>query len=385
MVERTQHDFIVIGAGMAGASIAAELAARGSVALLEAEPHAGYHSTGRSAALFSELYGNAVIRALTRASRAFLFNPPAGFAEAPLVRPRPCLFVARADQAEALARFREQTGLAGATLDAAQIQAQVPIFAPGYITAAALDTGSADIDVDGLLQGCLRRARQRGAQLMLDAPVRAVSRQGGQWRVDTARAGFSAPVIVNAAGAWANAVAGLAGVAPVPLQPLRRTAMLIDAPDALDIAAWPAVVDVDEQFYFKPDAGLLLVSPADEHPSEPCDAQPEELDIAIAADRFEQATGLAVRRVRHRWAGLRVFAPDRTPVAGFAPDAPGFFWLAGQGGYGIQTAPALARLGAALACREALPLDLLSLGLEAAALSPTRFRQTTSEGVAQCA
>ncbi|MBW8844939.1 MAG: FAD-binding oxidoreductase [Burkholderiales bacterium] len=385
MVEPTQHDFIVIGAGMAGASIAAELAARGSVALLEAEPHAGYHATGRSAALFSELYGNAVIRALTRASRTFLFDPPAGFAEAPLVRPRPCLFIARADQAEALADFRARTGLAGATLDAAQIQAQVPILTPDRVAAAALDTGSADIDVDGLLQGCLRRARQRGAQLMLDAPVRAISRHGGQWRVDTGATTFAAPVVINAAGAWANAVAGLAGVAPVPLQPLRRTAMLIDAPAGLDIAAWPAVVDVDEQFYFKPDAGLLLISPADEHPSEPCDAQPEELDIAIAADRFERATGLAVQRVRHRWAGLRVFAPDRTPVVGFAATSPGFFWLAGQGGYGIQTAPALARLAAALACREALPSDLLALGLNAAALSPARFCHPISEGVAPCA
>lgn len=386
-MEPHPHDFIVIGAGMAGASIAAELAARGTVALLEAEPHAGYHSTGRSAALFSELYGNAVVRALTRASRSFLFEPPAGFAEAPLVKPRPCLFVARADQAGALAQFRAQTGLAGATLGAAEVQAQVPIFASGYVGSAARDEGSADIDVDGLLQGWLRRARRRGAHVALDTPVRGLSRQGGLWRVDAGAERFTAPVVVNAAGAWANTVAGLAGVAPMPLQPLRRTAILIDAPAGLDIAAWPAVVDVDEQFYFKPDAGLLLVSPADEHPSDACDAQPEELDVAIAADRFEQATGLAVRRVKHRWAGLRVFAPDRTPVVGFAPDAPGFFWLAGQGGYGIQTAPALARVGAALACREALPPDLLALGLEAAALSPARFSScpTLSEGAAQCA
>ncbi len=383
-MEETQQDFIVIGAGMAGASIAAELAVRGaSVALLEAEPHAGYHATGRSAALFSELYGNAVIRALTRASRPFLFNPPAGFAEAPLMKPRACLFIARADQSNALAQFRAQTGLAGPTLGAAEVHAQVPIFAPGYVQSAARDGGSADIDVDGLLQGCLRRARQRGACVALDAPVRAVSRQGGLWRVQAGAARLAAPVVINAAGAWANAVAALAGVAPVPLQPLRRTAILVDAPEGLDITAWPAVIDVDEQFYFKPDAGLLLVSPADEHPSEPCDAQPEELDVAIAVDRFEQATGLAVRRVRHRWAGLRVFAPDRTPILGFAPGAPGFFWLAGQGGYGIQTAPALARVGAALACREALPLDLLALGLEAAALSPARFCQTTFEGMAR--
>lgn len=374
MVERTQHDFIVIGAGMAGASIAAELAARGSVVLLEAEPHAGYHATGRSAALFSELYGNAAIRALTRGSRAFFFDPPAGFAEAPLVRPRPCLFVARADQAGALASFVDEAGLPGALLDAAGVQARVPAFAPGYVAAAALDRGSADIDVDGLLQACLRRARRRGAVVRLGAPVRRLERLGTAWEAETADGRFAAPVVVNAAGAWANAVAALAGVAAVPLQPLRRTALLVDAPEGADVAAWPAVIDVDEQFYFKPDAGLLLVSPADEHPSEACDAQPEELDVAIAVDRFERATGRPVRRVRHRWAGLRVFAPDRTPVVGFAADAPGFFWLAGQGGYGIQTAPALARVGAALACGEALPADLLLLGVDTAALRPGRFQ-----------
>ncbi len=197
----------------------------------------------------------------------------------------------------------------------------------------------------------------------------------GRWHVEAGGATLSAPVVVNAAGAWGDEVAHRAGVAPVGLQPRRRTAVLVEVPPAFaeTAGAWPAVIDIDEQFYFKPDAGLLLLSPADEHPSPPCDVQPEELDVAIAVDRFEQATGTSVRRVRRRWAGLRVFTPDRTPVVGFDPVAPGFFWLVGQGGYGIQTAPALGRLAALLAAGRPLADDILDEGVITASLAKSRF------------
>ena len=367
-------DFIIIGAGMAGASMAASLATRGSVLVLEREEHAGYHTTGRSAALFSELYGNAPVRALTRASRGFLFDPPAGFSALPLVRERAVLYFARPDQLDAMRQFRRDADIAAATelLSPQQARALVPVFKEGYLGGAVLEHGSADIDVDAMLQGFLRQARC-GGRVAFSHGLQAIRRNDKGWQVDTAHGSFDARVLVNAAGAWADQVANMAGVRPLGLQPLRRTALLIDTPGELDSAAWPAAIDMDEQFYFKPDAGLLLLSPADEHPSPPCDVQPEELDVAIAVDRFEQATGASVRQVKHRWAGLRVFSPDRTPVVGFDAEADNFFWLAGQGGYGIQTAPALARTAAALACREALPLDLAMAGVDPALLSPQRF------------
>jgi D-arginine dehydrogenase len=369
-------DFIVIGAGIAGASAAASLARRGSIALIEGEDHAGYHTTGRSAALFSAIYGNAAIRALTRASRSFFEQPPAAFAPAALVRPRPTLYFATADQVATLERFRADPDIAAATerLDAARTNALVPVFRAGYIAGSALETDSADIDVDQLHQGFLRAVKAQGGRVLLSKRVTRIAREGSSWAVDAGDMRLAAPVVVNAAGAWGDEVAALAGVAPVGLQPMRRTALLVDPPKDVDTANWPAAIDIDERFYFKPDAGMLLLSPADESPSPPCDAQPEEIDVAIAVDRFEQATGLAVRRVTHQWAGLRVFTPDRTPVVGFDPGADGFFWLVGQGGYGIQTAPAMGELAGALAAREDVPAALRREGVDAAALSPQRFR-----------
>jgi D-arginine dehydrogenase len=375
MTTPPRHDFIVIGAGMAGASVAAHLAAHGNVALLEMEAQPGYHSTGRSAALFSTIYGNAVVRALSRASKAFLFQPPAGFAPTPLVRPRDTLFFARGDQLALLDAFRadEDVRLGTQLLDAAQAQTRVPIFKPGYLAGAALDTGSADIDVDALHQGYLRLARARGATLHVDCAVTALQREGDSWCVTTRQGRFDGRVIVNAAGAWGDHVAQLAGAVPVGLRALRRTAVLVDGPDAPDSQDWPAAIAIDEGFYFKTEVGHVFLSPADEEPSPPCDAQPEELDVAVAIDRFEAATGIAVRRVRHQWAGLRVFSADRTPVAGFDPRVEGFFWLVGQGGYGIQTADALARSAAALACRQPLPADVVAAGVEPAMLARDRF------------
>jgi D-arginine dehydrogenase len=368
-------DFIVIGGGMAGASAAAHLSGRGSVALLERESQAGYHSTGRSAALFSTIYGNAPVRALTRASQAFLFESPEWFAPTRLVSPRPTLFFGTPAQADALAAFRRDADIAADThvLDVAQASELLPLFKPGYLGGAVLEPGSADIDVAALHQGYLRQARRAGATVVLDCEVTGLERAGNRWRVETSQGRHAGAVIVNAAGAWGDAVARLAGARPVGLRPLRRTAALIDPPHGLACAAWPAAIAIDESFYFKPDAGRLLLSPADEEPSAPCDAQPEDLDVAIAVDRFETATGARVGKVWHRWAGLRVFSGDRTPVVGFDPAAEGFFWLVGQGGYGIQSAHALGRLTAALACGEEVPADLAAAGVVADHLARSRF------------
>lgn len=361
-------DVIIIGGGIAGASLAMRLAARGrQVVMLEAEEHPGVHATGRSAAYFAPGYGNAVVRELTLRSAAFFETPPDGFSETPLLRSRAALFVARADQLAALHALHEELGTAVHRLDPLEAIAQLPILRPDYVAGAILDSRGGDADAAALLQGCLRQARRDGAVLKTAARAAEIRRERDLWIVAAGDTQISAPVIVNAAGAWADTIATLAGLAPLGLTPLRRSAVLVPAPKDQDIANWPFVVDADEDFYFKPDAGALLLSPADETPSEPCDAQPEEIDIAVAVDRIEQATTLQVRRVTHRWAGLRTFAPDRSPVAGFDPRAPGFFWLAGQGGYGVQTAPALSEFAAELIVSGAAGGDL------AAALSPARF------------
>jgi D-arginine dehydrogenase len=374
-MQQTHADILVIGAGMAGASIAAQLAETRSVILVEREERPGYHSTGRSAALFTEIYGNATIRALTRASRHFLFEPPAGFTDGPLTRPRGCLYIATSAQLPALSAFRALPDIVPATrsLDSEEAHALCPILRRDYVAAALLEPECADIDVNALHQGYLRLFKTRDGRLINNAPVQSLAPANGGWKIQAGADALTASVIVNAAGAWADEVAALAGIARVGLTPRRRTAMLVEPPPDMSIGGWPFVYDIDEKFYFKPDAGSLFLSPADETPAAPGDAQPEEWDIAVAVDRIEQATTLEVRRFKARWAGLRTFAPDRTPVVGYSPSDPPFFWLAGQGGYGIQTAPALSRAAAALVLGSALPEDLTAQGLEAGAMSPQRF------------
>ncbi|MET0272312.1 MAG: FAD-binding oxidoreductase [Phenylobacterium sp.] len=368
-------DVVIIGAGIAGASAAAELAQTHKVIVLEREAFPGMHSTGRSAALFSEIYGSGPIRALSRASRDFLYSPPAGFADAPIVRQRGALHIASASQMTELDAFCALPDVAPSIrrLTATEARAQCSILREDYIAGAALETGSADVDVDVLHQGWLRQLKARGGRVIVDGEVLRLSRGETGWRVNTPDIQIDTKVVINAAGAWADVIAERAGVATVGLEPRRRTALIVDAPEGGQSDAWPMVIDIDEQFYFRPDAGALLLSPGDETPTEPCDAQPEELDIAIAIDRIQVATTLDVRRVRRSWAGLRSFVADRNPVVGYAPDAPGFFWLAGQGGFGIQTAPAMGRLAAALARGESVPGDLARFGVDANDLSPGRF------------
>lgn len=369
-------DVAVIGAGIAGASVAAELAAAGQrVLLLEQESQPGYHTTGRSAALFTTAYGPAVIRALTRASAPAFHAPPDTARPHPFLRPRSAVFLARPDQRAALAALAADLGDAVRTMPVAEAEARLPLLRPGYLAGALLDNEAADIDVEALHRFYLRRLAAFGGVLRCGAPVTAVARDGAGWRLLAGGQEVRADLVVNAAGAWADDMARLAGVAPVGLEPRRRTAVLVAAPAGSASDGWPMAVDVDETFYIKPDAGKLLLSPADETPSAPCDARPEEIDVATAIDRVQAAFDLPVRRVDHAWAGLRSFVPDRCPVAGHAPDAPGFVWLAGQGGYGIQSAPALARVAAALVLGRALPGDVQDQGVTAAALSPLRFQR----------
>ena len=374
-MNEAHYDAIVIGGGIAGASVAAQLSSELRVSILERESQPGYHATGRSAAIFSEIYGNAAIRALSRASRPFFFDPPEGFSDVPLIGRRGSLYVARADQLERLNAFAAIPEIAEATMRLSAREARIfaPLLRENHICAALHEPAASDIDVHALMQGYLRQLRAQGGRLLTNAEVLALEHQGGFWRVHTSAGDFSARIIVNAAGAWADRIATMAGAVPVGIRPLRRTAALVDAPPEFEIAAWPLTIDIDEQFYFKPDAGKILLSPAEETPSQPCDAMPEDIDVAIAVDRIEAATTLEIKNVRRKWAGLRSFVNDRSPVIGHDPVAPGFFWVAALGGYGIQTAPAVGRLAANLICGKNPSEILLKLEFDPCSVAPQRF------------
>jgi D-arginine dehydrogenase len=367
---------VVVGGGIAGVSVAAELARRGAeVVLVEAEAELAHHTTGRSAAMYLPTYGTPLVRALTVASRGEL-DALADEAGAPLLSPRDLLYVADADGETSLAELvASGSGLRPLTvIDALE---RCPVLRPDVVVAAAVDEGGADLDVAGLHQSYVRRLRAAGGEIARGEPVVAVDRSASGWEVRTPARTLAGDVVVDAAGAWADEVAALAGARPVGLQPLRRT--LFTCPTGgHDVAGWPLVADAAWRFYLKPEGDLLLVSPADETPSPPCDARPEELDIARAIEAVNATTTLGLRSVRSAWAGLRTFAPDGDPVAGCRPDEPGFAWSAGQGGYGIQMAPALAMAAAALALGDPLPAGLSERGVSEAALSPARFDAGTA-------
>lgn len=350
-------DIAIVGAGMAGASLAAELAPHASVLLIEAEERPGYHSTGRSAAFWHEAYGGPLIQPLTSASGPFLRDPPPEFHEDTFLHRRGALTIGRAEELPLLEK--EFARFAGTSVvfewqDRAQLEGRIPRLRPGWVT-GLLEPGCSDIDVAALHGAYLRSARRAGVELVTDARVTAAERTADGWRIGTREQRFAADILVDAAGAWADEIARLAGVAPIGIQPLRRTiAQLRTDPPAPPML--PLVFDARATFYFKAEAGgRLWLSPQDETPVDPCDASPEEMDIALAIDRFESAVDWRVERVEHSWAGLRSFAPDRRPVYGFDRQVPRFFWFAGQGGFGIQTAPAAAKLGAALLLEKTPP------------------------------
>ena len=368
----------IVGGGMAGASVAFHLAPHARVTLLEREPHAGYHSSGRSAALYAPNYGSALIQRLTLAGESFLTEPPVGFTAAPLLQERG--FLVMGTTAQLAVRDEYESASSAAALETRRLSASelcelVPVLRPGIADWALLDPNAWDIDVEALLQGYLRGARAQGARILNSREVTSVERAGGSWRIRGPELDLQADVIVNAAGAWADELAAHAGFAPLGLVPHRRTAFIFDPPEGTAVSGWPLVTDAAAQFYFKPDAGRLLGSLSEEVPVPAGDAQPEDLDVAIAVDRIEQVVNFPVRRVLRSWAGLRVFGPDRDPVSGFESAAPGFYWHAGLGGYGIQTAPALGAFAAATILGNAVPQDLVERGVAAAQLSPQRLRR----------
>lgn len=371
-------DFAIVGAGIAGVSAAYHLAPHARVVILEREHVPAYHTTGRSAALHSETYGNASIRAITVVSGRFYRAPPPGFADTPLLTPRGAIVAGRAEQESAIkAAAADYAQLVPSVrwLDPAEVLRLQPLLKPEAARGGAVFEPEADdMDVAAIHAGFLKGGRAAGAVLRLNAEVVALDRRNGRWTIRL-RDGESvgAANIVNAAGAWADVLGGLAGCAPIGLVPKRRTAFTFDSPQGLDLTHLPMVIDFDESFYFKPEVGQFLGSLADETHSPPCDAQPEEIDVATAVDRIETASTLTIRRIKNKWAGLRSFVADKSLVAGYDPRVEGFFWLAGQGGYGIQTGYAAGQLAARLALGKELPGDVAALGVSEAALSPARF------------
>jgi len=356
--------------------VAYELQQHGSVVLLEREALPGHHTTGRSAAFLVESYGSATVGRLTRAGRSFLEQPPEDFADSPLVTPTPVLWIGREDQraslAAALARGRD-AGADLLELDVSGARELCPALREDYVAGAVVEPGAMHIDVAGLLEAFLRGFRRRGGELATKAAATRVERSGDAWEVDAGGRTYRAAVVVNAAGAWCDELGRLAGARPIGLRPLRRTAITFDPPADFDIRSWPCVIDADEDFYVKPEGGQLLASPCDETPSEPCDASAEDYEVALAAERVQQATTIEIRHIRHRWAGLRSFVADRSPVIGMDPERAGFFWLAGQGGFGIMTSPAAARAAADLIVGGSLSDDLGALGLTPEQLSVERL------------
>ena len=343
-------DVLIVGAGIAGASLAAAIKGRASVIMLEAEDQPGYHSTGRSAAFWSESYGGPLVQPLTTASGPFLHRPSADFHDRSFLRPRGAVYIADAEGKAELNAMRAalaETSIDFQPLGREDLVRILPGLEPGW-TSGLLEPSCADIDVAALHGAYLRAARQTGASLFTNARVESATRLGGEWRIETRQGEFRGSILVNAAGAWADHVASLANVQPIGIQPYRRTIaqLRIDPPAPADL---PLIIDASGRFYLKPEAGgRLWLSPHDESPCVPCDSAPDEEDVALAIDRLEKLVGWRVTQVEHRWSGLRSFAPDRLPVYGYAAGDKSFFWCAGQGGFGIQTAPAAAKLAAAL-------------------------------------
>ncbi len=363
-------DVAVVGGGIAGMSVAGELARDHaiSVAVLEQESQLAYHASGRSAAAFLESYGSPEIRALTRASRP-LFEA-GDDDEAPLFAPRPLLWLAPEEQVGELDHLLVAEPLLR-RVDEAEVLRLCAAIRPGWTAAAAIEDGAQDVDVAGLFERYRRLATRNGATVVTKAAVRGAEADGDGWVLRSSGGDVRARTIVNAAGAWADDLARLCGITPVGLTPFRRTVAIVSC-DMVD-RSWPLVGDVAEGFYFRPEGNGLLLSPADETPTQPGDAKPEMEDVALALDRANEATTLNLRHVRTAWAGLRTFAADRNPVVGYDPTCQGFFWLAGQGGYGMQTAPGMAMLAASLIRGEPLPRALADEGFDPQRLSPARF------------
>jgi D-arginine dehydrogenase len=373
-----EFDVAVFGAGIAGASLAWRLAPSCSVLLVEREAQPGVHSTGRSAAMFMESYGPAGVRALTRASRAFYECPPEGFTPSHLLADRGVLYLATRGQEALLRQTQEELAASGTELErlgADDAVRRVPCLRPGQVHGALLEAAARDIDVHALHHGFLRGARAQGAPLLTGAVLQRAVRNEPHWELHLASGEVvRARAVVDAAGAWADELGAVFGAAGIGLVPHRRSAFTFKAPEGVDVSRWPAVVGVDESYYFKPDAGQLLGSPANAEPTVPHDVMPEELDIAQGIHQIESVSTLSIRRPSSTWAGLRSFVRDGELVIGWDDACPGFFWLAAQGGYGIQSAAGASSLAAALLLGRPVPDELRQHGVDAQAMSPSRLR-----------
>ena len=368
-----EFDIIVIGAGIAGASVAAHLAEHQNVAILEMEDRPGYHTTGRSAATYEPNYGPPPMLAFTRASGAFFKSPPQGFADGPLLTMRPSLFLEAEGQEQSTAMLLSKS------TDLEEISEQqatdlYPILRKGYAKRSFLDAYTGDLDVDLLHRGYLRKFKTAGGTLAVQSLAKTITRSNGKWHILTPTEEFTARTIVNAAGAWGDMVAIMSGINPIGLTPKRRSIGVVPVHDYPNFATWPMVTDNAETWYAKPQSGKLIVSSADATPVEPHDAYADDMAIAEGIERMMNATTLEVTHLDHAWGGLRSFAPDGCPVIGFDPSTDGFFWLIGQGGYGIQSAPALSRTAAAMVLQNPIPQDVLAAGLNIADIHPQRLR-----------
>jgi len=372
-----KYDYLIIGAGISGAAAAYELAQSGSVILIEAETSPGYHSTGRSAALFTPKYGGEIVRHLNQASVEFFTNPPLKFCQHPLLTPRGSLVIAAPGEEDALAATLNLSSPNNEIelITAARALALAPLLRPQRVAAATFERGVSDIDVAELHQGFLRGLKDRGGLVICDKRIERLERQDGHWQAVAGDSVFSARIIVNAAGAWADQIGQMAGTSSIGLEPRRRTGIIIDAPQAINVEKMPAIDYFSTDAYLKPEAGKIMASPGDQTPIEPQDVRPEEYDIAMLVDWLERETLIEVKRIGNSWAGLRSFVTDEAPVVGFDAAAPDFFWLAGQGGYGIMMAPALGRAAAGLIVSGSLPSDLRQQGIDEADLSPTRIEE----------
>lgn len=371
-------DVIIIGAGIAGASLASTLCQDRThprkIILLEQEDHPGYHATGRSAAIFLPTYGPPPILALTRASADFFHNPPQGFCQTPLLSPRATMMIAKSGDET---HIQQALGAGMREILISQAQRRLSPLNTDIYERALVDDETCDIDVDVLLQAHLKNFRQKDGTLHCRCRVENIARQTDRWQVSGGGRTFTAPIVVNAAGAWADDIATMAGVTRCGLQPKRRSAALIDVSDKWDITNWPLTVGAGDTFYFRPIGTKLMISPADQTPLDPHDAWADDMAIAQAMELFMEATGYEVTHVEHTWAGLRTFVEDGNPIIGFEPSADGFFWLAGQGGYGIQTSPAISQLATALIQGKKIPAAINSefekLAVEMNTISPDRF------------
>lgn len=359
-----------MGCGIAGASLAYELSQTGaSVIVLEAEPYAAYHTTGRSAAFYMEAYGNETVREITQASRHFFDQPPAGFSDVPLLTPCGALYLARKDQHAQLERLYQQVSqrIDGCKLvDQSFLHSKLPPLKIDNIESGFWEPHSMEIDVAALLEGYIRLAKKNNTQFHFNQTVQSLHFANEQWFINEK---YQAITLINAAGAWADDLAELAGANKQHLKPKKRTICIAKIAAKMDISLWPLTLDIDEQFYFKPEGQNLLITPADESPSFPHDVQAEEYDVALGIDRVQKVLDIEFTQVIRQWAGLRTFSADKSPVVGYDTRAVNFFWLAGQGGYGIQMAPALAKLAAQLALKHTPSVSPSLLN----SLKPNRF------------